>query len=95
MPKKIMRVFLISLCTLPLIATAGSYQWDASPTVNGQQSGYQSTMGNTYQYDLSNPVDRMRYSTDVSAQVRDSTSVNPTRSLDRDMGQIGGGIYTK
>ena len=51
-----------------------------------------SSSGALYQYDLSNPVDQLRYSTDLHAQMRDSLSVDPRRELDRSMQQYGGGI---
>lgn len=97
MLKKIIQGSVFALSIVPFVAIAGSYQWDTSNNINinVQQSPYQSRSGNTYQYDLSNPVDRMRYSTDTSAQVRDSVSVNPTRTLDRGLGQFGGGIYDR
>ena len=53
---------------------------------------YQGSSGTHYQYDLSNPSDQLRYSTDLSAQRNDSLSVNPGVSLDRGLGQNGGGI---
>lgn len=53
---------------------------------------YKSSSGTGYQYDLSNPADKIRYEVDVSAQVRDSINVNPMVDIDRDLGQVGGGI---
>lgn len=50
-------------------------------------------MGTRYQYDLSDPTDRVSYSIDLDAQMRDKLSVDPNRNLDRNMGQVGGGIY--
>ncbi|MEW8441342.1 MAG: hypothetical protein AB2689_24600 [Candidatus Thiodiazotropha taylori] len=58
-----------------------------------QGSGYSGYSGSTYQYDLSNPVDRNSYSIDLDAQRRDQMNLDPGRSLDRGMGQFGGGIY--
>ena len=60
---------------------------------NGNNSGYESSSGARYQYDNSNPSDRLRYSTDLDAQRRDQMNLNPRRSLDRGTGQYGGGIY--
>ncbi len=57
-----------------------------------QQESYRSNTGNQYQYDLSKPTDQNRYSTDLDAQRRDQMNINPTRQLDRGMGQFGGGI---
>ena len=53
---------------------------------------YQGGSGTRYQYDLSNPGDQIRYSTDVGGQIRDSVNVNPGVELDRGLGQVGGGI---
>jgi hypothetical protein len=73
------------------------------PVVNGNclgtevygsdSSGYQGSSGSNYQYDMSNPNDRNSYSIDLDAQRRDQMNLDPGRSLDRGMGQYGGGIY--
>ena len=56
-------------------------------------SGYTGSSGTRYEYDLSKPTDRNRYSTDLDAQRRDSMSLSTGWMLDRGMGQYGGGIY--
>ncbi len=56
-------------------------------------SGYTGSSGLKYQYDLSNPADRNRYSTDLNAQMRDKMSIEPSRTMDRGLGQFGGGVY--
>lgn len=56
-------------------------------------SGYTGSSGTRYQYDLSKPVDRSSYSIDLDAQRRDQMNLDPGRSMDRGMGQYGGGIY--
>jgi putative salt-induced outer membrane protein YdiY len=68
---------------------------DSSTSIYSDSSnrGYESSTGNRYEYDLSNPGDRVRYDVDVGAQMRDEMSVSPTREIDRDLGQYGGGIY--
>jgi hypothetical protein len=55
-------------------------------------SDYRGFSGSRYDYDLSNPSDRTRYSTDLDAQRRDRMSLSVGRSLDRGLGQYGGGI---
>ena len=75
-----------------LVVSATTLAWD-NPYDNNSGDRYQGSSGNTYQYDMSNPVDRNSYSIDLDAQRRDSMSVDPTRSMDRSMGQYGGGIY--
>lgn len=52
---------------------------------------YKSSVGNTYEYDLSKPLDSIRYETDHKAQMRDSLDVDPMREIERDLGQFGGG----
>lgn len=54
--------------------------------INGQKM-YQDNFGNKYQYDLTNSLEKLSYSTDISAQMRDSLSTTSTRNLN------GGGIY--
>jgi len=56
-------------------------------------SGYKSNSGTRYEYDMSNPSDRTRYSTDLDAQRRDQMNRNIRRDMDRRSGQYGGGIY--
>lgn len=55
--------------------------------------GYQGSSGAQYQYDMNNPVDRNRYSTDLSAQRRDQVEGYVDRTLDRSKGQYGGGYF--
>jgi len=54
-------------------------------------SSYNSTTGNSYQYDLSNPADQVLYNADPAAQLRDR--INPTVDIDSSLGQHGGGVY--
>lgn len=56
-------------------------------------NGYTGYSGTSYQYDLSNPVDRNGYSIDLDAQRRDQMNLDPGQNMDRGMGQYGGGIY--
>jgi hypothetical protein len=58
-------------------------------------SGYRSSFGNTYEYDLSNPSDRVRYRADPKARLRDRLNVNPQRRIERNIGQYGGGALNK
>ena len=86
--KKVITVF--SLAAIATSAYAYDYDYDYG---NNQNSGYESTYGNKYQYDMSDPSDRIDYSVDIDAQMRDRMSVEPTRRLDRGMDEYGGGIY--
>ena len=58
-------------------------------------SGYKSSFGSTYEYDLSNPSDRVRYRADPKAKLRDRLDVNPQRRIERNIGQYGGGALNK
>lgn len=50
---------------------------------------YKGFSGTRYKYDLSKPVDRIKYQIDPFSQVRDS--IKPMVDIDRDFGQFGGG----
>lgn len=58
-------------------------------------SGYQGSSGRSYQYDMNNGNDRLKYGTDVGAQQRDRNynDYSGNRKSDRSTGQYGGGIY--
>ena len=60
---------------------------------HGSDSSYQGSSGKSYDYNMSNPVDRNRYSTDSAAQIRDQRDgmYSPDRSRDQSRGQYGGG----
>ena len=58
-------------------------------------SGYKSSFGSTYEYDLSNPSDRVRYRADPKAKLRDRLDINPQRRIERNIGQHGGGVLNK
>lgn len=57
-------------------------------------SEYESTMGNRYKYDLSNPVDKLNYSTDTKAQMNDMLykPITPSVKIDESLGEYGGGL---
>lgn len=48
---------------------------------------YQGCSGTKYQYDLSKPTDQLLYQMDISAQMRDKTTVSLYRNIEN-----GGGI---
>ena len=62
---------------------------------NSSSGGYKSSFGNTYQYDLSNPIDQLKYKTDPAAQLRDRTSNQYMRELEGILKESGGGIIRK
>ena len=68
-------------------------------TQNKSNYNYKSNSGQTYQYDMNNGNDRLKYSTDIDAQQRDmrsnmyDNSANIDRQRDEAVGQSGGGIY--
>ena len=69
--------------------------YDSPPTLgygSNTSSGYRSSFGSTYEYDLSNPSDRVRYRADPKAKLRDRLDINPQRRIERNIGQYGGGV---
>jgi hypothetical protein len=93
------KILLLVALLLPIYAQAAQpLEWQnvpspySNPYNTPSTSNYQSNTGTSYQYDMSNPSDRLGYSVDLGAQMRDQLSVNPSRSLDRGLGQYGGGI---
>jgi hypothetical protein len=58
-------------------------------------STYKSSFGTEYQYDLSNPLDRVRYNSDPGAKLRDRITPNPYKDIETNILQKGGGIYPK
>lgn len=67
----------------------GSQSYSAR-TRQAQQNYRAPVTGNQYQYDLTNPVDAMRYEVDPMAQLRDE--IDPRVEMDREFGYQGGGI---
>ena len=78
---------------LLLSVSINAFAWD-NPDIDGRrdtESSYKSRFGNEYEYDLSRPVDRIKYETDYDAQRRDSLNIDPMQEIERDLGQRGGG----
>ncbi len=94
MKSKLMLVvgLLASSMAVPVLAWDNPYETGDNDKSN---SGYTSSYGNQYQYDLSKPTDRIEYDVDPAAKLRDSIDVNPTRDLERGIGQYGGGVYNR
>ena len=55
---------------------------------------YRGSSGERYQYDLSQPGDRIRYQVDPGAQLRDQINmpIKPGVEIDRNLFQFGGGV---
>ena len=87
------RTLVIILAIAMVTISASAYGDDDPYMSNGDPNyRYEGSSGTRYQYDLSDPSDRLQYSVDPSAQLRDSVNVNPSVDVDRGMGQYGGGI---
>lgn len=92
------KLFLGSLlCAVLSVGHTQRIEWKPVP-IPGSSSyndsnGYQRSSGARYQYDLNNPGDQIRYSTDLSAQRRDQIQgmLDSGRTLDQMQGQRGGG----
>jgi TPR repeat protein len=75
-------------------STTNAYKYKP-PTLSydsNTSSGYRSSFGSTYEYDLSKPLDRQRYRVDPKAKLRDRLGINPQRRIERNIGQYGGGV---
>lgn len=88
-----MKIFLIIILLGSSILAYDGY-------IYGNNSGYKSDSKNTYEYDLSKPLDRLGYQTDTGAQQRDDydrryNNYDNHIEKDRSKGQYGGGIYGK
>ena len=79
-------------CVGPVV-NGKCYGTEVYGSESSSSGGYQGSSGSSYQYDMNNPSDRNNYSIDLNAQRRDQMSLDPSRSLDRGLGQYGGGIY--
>ena len=57
-------------------------------------TGYESSFGKQYEYDMNSISDQIRYEMDPGAQIRDDVyeDINPYREMEEDLGQKGGGI---
>ena len=75
------------LCSSPLkTCDERPYKENGEPNYR-----YESGTGTKYQYDLSNPMDRIDYSLDTAAQMRDRVNPDPRIETDRQRGEVGGG----
>ena len=89
---------IILLLTIPFLSACGSSGYTNSfysSSNSSSSSGYKSSLGNTYQYDLSNPVDKRKYQSDPKAKLRDRTTNQYMKALESILGQSGGGIFKK
>jgi hypothetical protein len=75
------RTLLLSVALI-LLTASSSYA----------KSYYVTPTGTKYQYNLNNPSDRISYEVDPVAKLRDRTTPNPLRNIDRNLGVRGGGI---
>lgn len=94
-----MRVAVL-LSAIGVLWAAQAHAWDYSndPYANDPYNAkgepnyrYEGSSGQRYQYDLSRPMDQLRYETDIQAQMRDELNVSPRIDLDRGIDQYGGG----
>ncbi len=100
--KKILATTIV-LSAIPLTGLAQDYGYNGdgqnergynedSSSSNQNSDAYESSFGNRYKYNLGDPGDRVKYGVDAAAQLRDSIDVNPIRSIERNIGEYGGGV---
>lgn len=87
-----MKKTVLGLAISSALAVAQNYEYKNPYDVTNNSQRYESSTGTKYQYDMNKIDDRMAYRYDLDAQRRDQMNVNPYRSMDRQMGQYGGGI---
>ena len=82
---KLLTSLLILLFTSPAYSENYGYDDDSS------DYPYESSTGTSYEYDLSDPSDRVMYGVDPAAQLMDSINPDPMIEIDRNMNEYGGG----
>ena len=60
---------------------------------SNNSSGYKSSYGNIYKYDLSKQSDRIKYQSDPAAKLLDSIGSQYIREMENNLGEFGGGIF--
>jgi hypothetical protein len=91
-----MRKFAVAAAAMAaLILGTEGLAWDYSRDAYDQRGQpnyrYRGISGMEYQYDLSRPLDQLRYQNDIRAQMRDELNLGPRIEMDRDFDQWGGG----
>jgi hypothetical protein len=95
----------VTFLSLLLVSIGSAHANCVGPTVMGDclsntdvrnygSDDHKASSGRTYDYDLSNPADRNRYSIDLDAQRRDGNQ-DLDRDRDQSLGQSGGGIRSE
>ncbi len=85
-------VILLWLLIFAVSVKAGDlYSDEPYDKYGNPQYRYEGLSGTRYQYDLSDPCDRLEYQLDLDAQMRDRINPNPGIQLDRELDQYGGG----
>lgn len=86
-----MLVILLCLIVFTLPVAAWDYSDEPYDSYGNPQYRYEGSSGTKYQYDLSDPCDRLDYKLDLDAQMRDRINPDPRILLDRNLGEYGGG----
>lgn len=77
------------------VASGNAFGWgyddDPCDSSGNPNYRYEGMSGQRYQYDLSDPVDRLDYKYDFDAQLRDRINPDPGIRMDQRMRQYGGG----
>lgn len=86
------RMVILALA-FSLASSALAWNYDTEPYDRAGEPNYryEGMSGQNYQYDLSDPGDRMDYQMDLDAQMRDRINPSPGIDLDQQMNQYGGG----
>jgi len=91
-----MKKLILGTVLLSTLSFGSQFGNGFNSSSNDSSSGYKGSSGRTYQYDMSNQNDRLRYSTDTGAKKRDMSAGGYVDKMrDQHKGQYGGGIYDR
>lgn len=90
--KKYVPLILGAIFAYSGIVIAAPIEWEqvGGGGEEDENSHYETSSGNQYQYNLNKPTDQIRYEYDAPAQIRDR--YDPRTQIDRNNGEYGGAL---
>lgn len=92
--KKYVPLILGAIFAYSGVVMAAPIEWEpvgVNSDEPDENSDYETSSGNQYQYNLNKPTDQILYEYDAPAQIRDR--YDSRTQIDRNNGEYGGGIY--
>lgn len=93
--KKYVPLILGAIFAYSGVVMAAPIEWEpvgVNSDERDENSDYETSSGNQYQYNLNKPTDQILYEYDAPAQIRDR--YDPRTQIDRNNGEYGGGVST-